>query len=56
MSLAQIEFQEKARRDLEAAQQGISHETGQRWEAEDEILHLQSEIDQVILFKKNCEL
>ena len=43
---------EKLKADLEAAHQGMDTELNQRWDAEDEILHLQAENDRVSdLFK-----
>ena len=38
---------EKLKADLEAAHQGMDTELNQRWDAEDEILHLQAENDRV---------
>ena len=38
---------EKALHELDLVHQGMNSELDQRWEAEDEILQLQMEIDQV---------
>ena len=38
---------EKALKELDVVHQGMNSELDQKWQAEDEILHLQSEIDQV---------
>ena len=44
---------EKAMKELDVVHQGMNSELDQRWEAEDEILHLQTEIDQVKFLFKN---
>ena len=53
LTMQEEELNWRLEKELDVAHQSVNSEIDQRWEAEDKILHMQTEIDQVIFLFLN---